>query len=158
MEIPCTAPRVLIIGIGNDYRSDDSVGLVVARRLRRLVDNGVTILEESGEGTSLVERWRCGESVIVIDAVSSESRPGRVLRFDASTESIPARHDRQSTHGFGLAEAIDLARSLNSMPARLIVYGIVGKNFGAGTALSREVEEAVKQVVERVKQEIQAAV
>ena len=57
---------------------------------------------------------------------------------------------RFSTHAFGLAEAVELARALGRLPPRLIVYGIEGKSFEAGVGLSPEVGAAVQEVVERV--------
>ena len=59
-----------------------------------------------------------------------------------------------STHGFGVAEAVELARSLNQLPPQLIIYGIEGKNFADGFGLSPEVEGAAAQVVRRVLLEI----
>lgn len=41
-------PQVLVIGVGNAYRRDDAVGLVVARRLREKDLKGLTVIEESG--------------------------------------------------------------------------------------------------------------
>jgi Ni,Fe-hydrogenase maturation factor len=39
--------KALIIGLGNDYRSDDGVGRVVARRLRAELLDEVGILEDT---------------------------------------------------------------------------------------------------------------
>jgi Ni,Fe-hydrogenase maturation factor len=39
---------ILVIGVGNAFRGDDAVGLIVARRLRRSGAKGLTVIEESG--------------------------------------------------------------------------------------------------------------
>ncbi len=148
------AQRLLVIGVGNPYRNDDAVGLMVARRIRELGIRGLSGLEESGEGTSLIAAWQEADLVILIDAVCSGAEPGTIHRFDARTQAIPASLFSASTHGFGVAEAIELARSLNRLPACLIVYGIEGKDFSAGTRLSREVEQAALGAVESIAQEI----
>ena len=151
-----TRPRMLIIGVGNAYRSDDGVGLAVARRLRDntpLKTERTTIQEHSGEGTALIEAWKDAESVIVIDAVLSGAPPGTVQRFDASQQALPAVFSSASTHSFGLAEAIEMARTLQQLPPHTIVYGIEGENFAAGTELSVAVEHAVNDVVERIRTE-----
>jgi hydrogenase maturation protease len=59
-----------------------------------------------------------------------------------------------STHAFSVAEAVELARSLDQLPAHLVVYGIEGANFAAGVELSPAVEQAVEAAVERLAQEI----
>jgi len=80
--------------------------------------------------------------VIIIDATMSGEAPGTIHRFDASAQPIPKSSFRCSTHAFGVAEAIDLARALGNIPQRLMVYGIEGKNFAAVVGLSAEVEKA----------------
>ena len=40
-------PRALVIGVGNGYRGDDAVGLMVAQRLQRSLDH-VTIVSTAG--------------------------------------------------------------------------------------------------------------
>jgi hydrogenase maturation protease len=37
-----------------------------------------------------------------------------------------------STHGLGIADAIELARRLHSLPARLRVFGVTGRDFEYG--------------------------
>lgn len=76
-------PRILIIGVGNEYRSDDAVGLLVARRLRELTLNNARVVEESGEGARLMKSWRDVDNVILLDAVFSGAKPGTIHRFDA---------------------------------------------------------------------------
>jgi hydrogenase maturation protease len=147
--------RLLVIGIGNAYRGDDAVGLVIARKLKEKNLPGLVVIEASGEGAALIELWRDADAVIVIDAVHSGAQPGTVHRFDAHARPIPAELFRYSTHTFSLAEAIELARALDQLPPRLIVYGIEGKHFEAGIGLSSEVERAAEDVVQRVAQEAQ---
>jgi hydrogenase maturation protease len=143
-------PRTLIIGLGNEYRRDDAVGLIVARRLREAAPESVRVLEESGEGAGLMESWQDADAVFLIDAVHSGAKPGTVHRLDAHAQPIARKFFRFSTHAFGLAEAVELARALGRLPPRLIVYGVEGKSFEAGVGLSPEVEAAVQAVVERV--------
>ncbi len=149
--------QVLVIGIGNDYRSDDGVGLAVVRDLKTKQLPETLCLESDGDGTSLMEIWHNANKVILIDAVSSGAQPGTIYRFDALTQSIPASCSFPSTHAFGVAEALQLAHVLEQLPASLIVYGIEGKKFIAGTELSPESQNVISEVVERVRQEVQAS-
>lgn len=142
--------KALIIGIGNEYRSDDGVGLVVARRLRRRAGEAFAVIEQTGEGASLIEAWRGAGSIIVVDAVLSGAEPGTIHRFEANTQTVPKSFFRYSTHAFSLAEAIELARVLGELPPRLVVYGIEGNNFSAGVGLSPAVDEAARQLEEQL--------
>ena len=108
------------------------------------------MLEESGEGAALIELWQGADTVILIDAVHSGAKPGTIHRLDAHAQPIAKRFFRLSTHAFGLAEAVELARALGRLPPRLIVYGVEGKSFEAGVGLSPGVAAAAQEVVERV--------
>jgi hydrogenase maturation protease len=147
-------PRTLIIGLGNEYRGDDAVGLVVARRLKEAAPQPVQVLEESGDGAALMESWQGAATVILIDAVQSGAKPGTLHRLDARAQPITKKFFRFSTHAFGVAEAVELARALGRLPSRLIVYGVEGKRFEAGVGLSPEIEAAAQQVVERALEEL----
>lgn len=136
-----------VVGVGNAYRRDDAVGLIIARRLKAENLDHVRILEESGEGAVLMESWEDADTVILIDAVHSGAAPGTIHRLDAHAQAIPTDFFHYSTHAFSVAEAIELARTLNQLPPRLIIYGIEGKNFETGKGLSPEVENAVEEVV-----------
>ncbi len=146
--------RTLIIGVGNEYRCDDGAGLIVARRLKQQMRDDVTVLEQSGDGAALMEAWKGADTVILIDAVNSGTEAGTIHRLEAHAQPIPQRFFRYSTHAFSVAEAIELARALGELPGRLIVFGIEGKTFKAGNGLSGEVEIAVRDVVERVINEL----
>ncbi len=140
-------PFLLVIGIGNPYRSDDGAGIAVAKQFADQAPPGVKVIEESGEGTALIEAWKGAPSVILIDAIQSGAPPGTIHRLDANAEKIPARFFRHSTHAFRVTEAVELARTLHQLPPRLIIYGIEGQNFAAGDQLSPHVQNAMGALV-----------
>ena len=72
------------------------------------------------------------------------SAPGTVRRFDATITPLPISVNLASTHGMGAAEAIELARSLDRLPPRLLVYGIEGSTFHPGQPMSQAVADAVE--------------
>jgi len=147
-------PNILVIGIGNAYRSDDAAGLIAARRGRQQGPECGSVIEHAGEGAALMELWKDADTVIVIDAVRSGAAPGTISRFDAALRPLPASMFRDSTHVFGLAEAVELSRALKQLPRPLIVYGVEAQNLEAGTNLSPAIEFAIQTVVERVLQEL----
>ena len=146
--------HVLVIGIGNAYRSDDGAGILVARAIGELDLPGVAVVEEGGEGAALMEAWKGARSVFVVDAVSSKSPPGTVHRLDAVSARIPSKFFHYSTHAFSIAEAVELARALGQLPQRMVLYGIEGKVFSAGTSVSPEVRKGMREVTSRLAGEI----
>ena len=138
---------MLCIGVGNAYRRDDAAGLEVAALLS---DTHLTVRQLSGEGAQLMAAWRDAPRVVVIDAVSSGGVPGTVHRLDAASEPLPARFFRCSSHAFGVAEAVEMARALAELPPELTIFGIEGADFGAGVGLSPPVAAAVADVAVRI--------
>jgi hydrogenase maturation protease len=114
----------------------------------------VQVLEREGEPTALMSAWDGAEAVWLVDAVSSGAEAGAVHRLDVSAEPLPAGLFRASTHHFGLADAIELARALGRLPERTIVYGIEGARFTAGGELTPEVAAAVPGVAASIRREV----
>ncbi len=148
---------ILVIGIGNEYRSDDRVGLVIIRALKEKNPPGTKIIENDGDGLNLMDTWKVARVVILVDAVSSTSEPGTIFRYNALTEQIPTQLSFHSTHAFSIAEAIELGKTLHQLPPNLLLFGIEGKNFASGTNISPEVENAIPKVIEEVMKLIQAS-
>lgn len=143
--------RVVVIGVGNAWRRDDSAGLEVARRVRERAPAGVTVLET--EPTGIAGELAGVDAAFFADAVSSGMAPGTVHRLDAAADGLPRGALRASTHSVGVAEALELARALGTLPARVVVFGVEGRDFSAGEGLSPEVERGVAEAVEAVLRE-----
>ncbi|MGC1453323.1 MAG: hydrogenase maturation protease [Candidatus Sulfotelmatobacter sp.] len=137
---------MLIIGCGNRDRGDDGAGLMVAQRLREL---GVKSEIRTGEALALIEAWKGADDVVVVDAVVTGSAAGKVWLWDSGQVTTQLRLS-VSTHGFGVAEAIKLARILDVLPKRLRVFGIEGQRFDFGSEISPEVMCAVEEVAQQI--------
>jgi hydrogenase maturation protease len=143
-----------VIGIGNAERGDDGAGHLVAQQLLAAKLPHGQVIVTVGDGTALMEAWKGADIVMVIDAVHSGAKAGTVYRWDAHRNPIPSRFFPASTHAFGLAEAIELARALHQLPPRLIIYGIEGRQFTLGQRPSPEVVVAAKKVARQVQAEL----
>lgn len=144
--------RRRIIGCGNRHRGDDAAGLLVVQRLREL---GLPAEEQSGDGLSLIESWNDADEVILIDAVVAGAEPGTIHFWDAEgANALPADGAKKtSTHGFGVAQAIELARNLDRLPPKLFIYGIEGSLFEIGTLPSPKVIAAVETLAQQIASE-----
>jgi hydrogenase maturation protease len=148
--------HVVVIGVGNRLRGDDAAGLEVARRVREgSVPDGVVVRELEGEGVGLLDLWSGADAVVLVDTIRSGARAGAIRRLDASTEPLPATlRGSSSTHAVGVAEAIELARALGRLPARVVVYGIEGRRFDAGAPVSPDVVTALDAAADAVLAEL----
>jgi len=142
----------VLIGVGNLYRGDDGAGIAVARGLRRAGIEGLTVVELDGEAASLIEALKGADSAVLIDAAAGPN-PGAIHRFDAAAGELPRGMLAWSTHAMGVVDAIELARALEQLPERCVVYAIEGRSFEAGAPLSPPVEAAAAEVARRVREE-----
>jgi len=147
------SPGILVIGAGNDLRHDDAAGLEAARRVRRIGGRAIEVIEACGDLSGLAGIWSGRDRVILLDAARSGAPCGTVHRLDAAAGPLPVAFARGSTHGLGIAEAVELSRALGRLPRALVIYGIEGREFGPGTGLSPAVAEAVESLAGRLARE-----
>lgn len=143
-----------VIGIGNEYRQDDALGLLIAREIQQKNLPGLEVHESSGDVAQLMELWHEAHWVLAIDALSSGGTPGTVHRFEAQSKALPTESFCHSTHSLSLPEAIEMARALGELPQKLVVLGIEGEHFGSGQGLSPALQEKRQEFLQAALEEI----
>jgi hydrogenase maturation protease len=143
-------PAALIVGVGQPLRRDDAAGLAASRRLQAAAGPAVRIVTCESDCTALVDMFTGVDVAIIVDAMSSKRAPGTIHRFEAHAGPLPTACSRSSTHAFGVAEAVELARALGQLPPRVIIFGIEGADFGFGDGLSPAIDTAVDEVVTQI--------
>jgi hydrogenase maturation protease len=156
--------RVVVIGIGNEFRRDDGVGPAVLSRLReqapglvQAAEPGqagrkpagaalaatVQLMTSDGEPASLIEAWAGASLAVVVDAVLADPpSPGRLHRLVLDRQAF-ADVRQVSSHGLGLDAAIGLARALDRMPDRLIIHAVEAADVSHGVGFTPAVTAAV---------------
>jgi len=140
----------LVIGIGNPDRGDDGAGLEVVRCLEALRPPGVRLARCSGDALELLDVWRGWKHVVVVDAALGGGRPGAVRRFQVGGGRLPWYLRSGSTHSWGVAEGVEMARTLGELPEHVVVYAIEGRHFGLYRGLCPEVIAAAAEVAASV--------
>lgn len=147
--------NTLVLGIGNPWRGDDAVGLLVARALQAYDLPGVTVIEASTVDPSLIFLWQGFDRLLLIDAVVGNAAPGAVHWFDLSQKPLPALVSRCSTHSVDLAALIELARMLHQLPPEVWFFGVEGSDLTCGRPVSAAVmaglEHCIDMIVERLR-------
>lgn len=145
---------ILIIGIGHDFRSDDSIGLKTARKIADLGLDQIDVTEASGEGTQLLNLWENYSTVYIIDAAISGNTVGDIYRFVPSDLEKFRHWFSCTSHTFSLPQAIELGETLGKLPANLIIFGIESANFDFGTEPNEVLDRSSDIVVELIRKEI----
>lgn len=147
--------RPLLIGIGNCLRGDDGAGPDLVSRLRIQCTQGQTkwqdfdICVSDGNAMSLVDLWVGRQDVIIVDAIWDPTKhPGSLIVLDAKDLGSMGNHLRSSTHSFGLNDAIKISKSLENLPPRITILGIVGDSFHIDDHVSTTVASAIQRLVD----------
>jgi hydrogenase maturation protease len=146
--------KIVVVGLGNLDRGDDGIGAAVARELAGRLPRDVAVLFGRGDLLSLIEEWAKADALICIDAAAPAGAPGRWHRIDLATGDLPPDRASTSSHDFGVAAAIALARTLGVAPRDIVVFAVEGRSFDAGASMTHEVASAAGEVVEHVIAEV----
>lgn len=147
--------NVIVIGIGNPFRGDDGVGWAVIDALEGKVDEKISLKKIRGDVAELLHYFGTYNHVFLIDACHGNTPVGSWHRVDALKEPVLLEKSPTSTHGLSLSEAVSMAKALNGLPSKLIIYGIDGDNFSLGEQLSLPVAKAVPHVVQSLLKELE---
>ena len=139
----------LVIGLGNPDRGDDAVGVEIARQVAAERLDVLTL--EFDDPSEALDAWTADDTVIVTDAISSGGRPGEIHVIDVAEKKLPGgKWSARGTHAFGLAAVVELARTLDLMPRKLVVVGVEASLFTHGIPMSEAVAAAVPTAAQAV--------
>ncbi len=139
----------IVIGIGNPDRGDDAVGVQVARRVAAERLDVLTL--EFDDPSEALDAWEPEDTVVVADAIRSGGEPGDIHVVDVLEQKLPAGNwSAGGTHALGLAAVVELARSLDLLPKRLVVVGIEAGQFDHGAPMSEAVQAALPTATDAV--------
>lgn len=114
--------RVLVAGIGNVFLADDGFGVEVAALLaREELPAGVEVRDFGIRGLALAYELQEGwDAVVLVDAVPRGGQPGTLYVIEPEIEDGQMAMD---AHGMDPVKVLGLARSLGSLPPRILVVG-----------------------------------
>jgi hydrogenase maturation protease len=126
---------VLVAGIGNIFLGDDAFGVEVVRDLTtRSMPEGVTVKDFGIRGFdlayALLDPW---DTVILVDALPRGGVPGTLytLELDLSKMGDIASQDMaMNPHGMDPVSVLNLAASMGTIAARVLVVGCEPNDFG----------------------------
>lgn len=139
--------EIVVVGLGNSYRSDDGVGIVAAAALNDLALPGVQVVTGIVEPMSLLEAWSGARLAVVIDAaVGTPSVPGRVHR--CALGDVVSASNGLSSHSIDIGRTYLLGQTIGRVPDALAVFTIEVADTGHGIGLTPQVADAVPEVVD----------
>lgn len=147
--------RVLVVGVGNPECGDDGAGPWLAALLADRLPDGAAVRIRTADMLALVDDCAGCDAMVCIDCAVSGAAPGTVHRIDlAAAAPLPPSPNTWSSHGFGLGEALGLARALGRLPTTVTVYAIEGCAFAPGDVMTPAVRQAASALAESIVVEV----
>jgi hydrogenase 3 maturation protease len=137
-------PRLVILGIGNEMNGDDAAGVLVVRKLKKLLpkNDQLFLIEASiapENYTSLIKKLK-PDWIWIIDAADVGIEPGGFQLVEISTiDEIGA-----NTHRISLSLLISYLHS--ELKTEISVFGIQPVSIDPFTDLSRPVKNTIQQI------------
>ncbi|HTV95521.1 MAG TPA: hydrogenase maturation protease [Steroidobacteraceae bacterium] len=145
---------MLVLALGNPDRGDDAVGGLIAQALAGRLPADVAVMA-CRDVLGTIDAWAGFDGLVCVDAAAPLGNPGRIHRLDLAMSPLPADGSLTSSHAFGLAEVIELARRLKLAPPQVIVYAVEGRCFERGAAMTPAVAAAVRGAADHIVAEIE---
>ncbi len=142
---------IRVVAIGSPH-GDDQAAWRVAELLRDRVALDVNVVVLSDPSGLLDDVGNC-DVLMIVDACQGSGSPGTITRLDWPDERI-CRRRSHSTHGIGIADALQIADKLGRLPRRVMVFGIEVQHCEPGLPLSTAVENAIDELPAQILLEI----
>jgi len=140
----------LIIGVGNQTRGDDAIGINTIDRLKEKNVPAEMLIKLSGDISRILHYWE-NRNVILIDAIYSDQLSlGQVWESNDINQIFDQKQWTSFQHGLGLNETFGLAIATNKIPSNLHFFGICGKSWKLGTPISEAVVSSSQQVMNTI--------
>ena len=121
-----TAPRVLILGIGNLLWADEGFGVRAVEELHRAYEfaDNVRVMDGGTQGIYLVQYIREADILIVFDAVDYGLPPATMKLVEG--EEVPKflGAKKISLHQTGFQEVLAMAEMMGDFPEHLLLIGV----------------------------------
>jgi hydrogenase maturation protease len=152
--------KIIVLGIGQSLRGDDAAGLEAVHLWQtEHPGSAAQVQVELFElpGLALLDLLEEKDAAIIVDAVHATSSKGDVIRLGPD-ELAAFTPETGSAHGWGVAETLQIGRSIHPSLAKckVTLIGISGLQFKLGAGLSPEVSSAIKKAVDAIEMEIQS--
>lgn len=146
--------RIEVVGIGSRLRADDAVGLHLVEALNDCPSVHAHLWEDR-DGLDLATLWlELPGPALIVDCAQLGLSPGQARGFSAEQAQVKMHARCASTHGFGLAEGLALAKELGlAWPPRF--FGVQPYDLTASPRLSPEMQARLPALCDQLWQEAQ---
>lgn len=142
-----------VICLGNPLRGDDGISKVLIRELKEEgLPSGVEIFDVGTGGINALHVLERLDKVIIVDAVSFGGSPGDHVFFEPG--EVSSLLAPKNSHESDLLKVLELSKSLDEMPEKVLIMGVQPKDTSMGEGLSPKLEEKVPELLDELRKSV----
>jgi hydrogenase maturation protease len=147
-----------VIGVGNLYRHDDGIGILLLQKLqkqRKELPKSIELIDGGTGGMNLLHLLVGFPSILLIDAVDFKAQPGMTKIFSFDEITGQKKQMKWSTHEADLLTVLEMSHQLGELPSKLVVFGVQPKDVTHGNQLSKELSDVFDTLYKELTEQIQ---
>ena len=138
--------RIIVVGCGDHFASDDVAGLEVADQLRRIAGHVCEVRAIEVCSSSFLTELPPGTIVIFVDSVRSGARPGTIHAIRLPSARVHGHgQPKPSSDALGVHSEVDMLQHVKG-PA-MFLLGIEIERWDPGIGVTTSVHAAILEVV-----------
>jgi len=147
----------MVLGVGNILLQDEGLGVraLVHLSAHYSLPAEVTVVDGGALGLNLLPLIEDTDALLIIDAIAADQEPGSILRLEGEDISS-ALALKMSMHQVGLRELLAVSDLRQTLPSRLVLWGMQPASIGWGLELTPPVAAGLDGLVEEVVEELRS--
>lgn len=161
-QINCPHQKILgqsglvLITIGNQLRGDDGLSRTLCDSLPQELSSAVCRFDLGNYTNFIGDCLRGHRAAIIIDATQTGSAPGTVSLIDLRDYASAGRTlEVKASHGLSLADELRIAASSQTLPEKILFFGVEIESWGWSQNLSKTMEALLSLITEKLANEIE---
>ncbi|WP_158855202.1 hydrogenase maturation protease [Halorhabdus sp. CUG00001] len=151
--------NALLLGLGNDIKRDDVVGLEVTEALAECFGDDLDVETYTSGRLMLIQELSGYDHVFLVDAIKTDDgTPGDYYEFSPSEVEPGDESGGLATHNVGLGTLQTLGEAMGQSMPSITIFAIEVENpFEYGEGMTDAVSEAVPTLIEEIGDDIETA-
>ena len=113
--------QVRVIGVGSPHEYDDLAWQVIDFLKLQFRGNDIAFVKLDRPGSQLIAYLEDAERIVILDSLEQPAQEGVI---SLSVDQLQEENVLFSSHGFGVAESLQLARAMQILPNALYILGL----------------------------------
>ncbi len=150
-------PKLFILGIGNETRGDDAVGIIVTRSLGRRLKDVAQVESNSYVLWNLLQSGFSQSNLALIDAAKAcagfEVGGWRRFEYPDQTAAIKGA-GLCNTHSVDVVSMLQLGQTMQTLPPHVRIYAVAATEFGMTCSLTPTLADRLPHIEAEIENDL----